>query len=122
MIEEAIKRSASFNIIHLKTTIKIDIFVPGGDLFQQNVLNRKHEETLVGSEKFNLSSPEDIILNKLLWYDKGGRVSERQLFDLMGVVKIQGDSFDKNYFINWARKLGIYDLLLNVFKDAWIKI
>jgi hypothetical protein len=31
---------------------------------------------------------EDIILQKLLWFEKGGRVSKQQLDDVQGVIKI----------------------------------
>ncbi len=44
------------------------------------------------SSEFYFSSPEDIILSKLLWYEKGNRVSERQWLDVLGVIKVQGNS------------------------------
>ena len=43
-------------------------------------------------------------------------------FKTIGVIKIQRDLLDKNYLINWSQKLGVYELLLETFKDAGIKL
>ena len=53
-----------------------------------------------------------------IWYEKGNRVSERQWLDVLGVIKVQGNSLDKDYLINWAQKLDIYSLLVDAFTEA----
>ena len=58
-----------------------------------------------------LCSPEDIILNKLEWYKAGNQVSERQWLDVLGVIKVQGDSLDLDYLKHWAKELDVLDLL-----------
>ena len=121
MIKEAIDRLSSFNLIHLETAIKIDVFIHKRGSYQDSAFNRRQKDTLVENDKsfeFYFSSPEDIILNKLQWYEKGNRVSERQWLDVLGVIKVQGDSLDKDYLINWAQKLDIYNLLVDVFTEA----
>jgi hypothetical protein len=121
MIKEAIDRLSSFNLIHLETAMKIDVFIQKRDSYQDSALNRKQKDTLVENDKsseFYFSSPEDIILNKLLWYEKGNRVSERQWLDVLGVIKVQGNSLDKDYLTNWAKKLDIYSLLVDAFTEA----
>jgi hypothetical protein len=125
MIKEAIYRSSSFNLIHLETAMKIDVFIQKRDSYQDSALNRKQKDTLVENDKsseFYFSSPEDIILNKLIWYEKGNRVSERQWLDVLGVIKVQGNSLDKDYLINWAKKLDIYNLLVDAFTEAEIQL
>ena len=125
MIKEAIDRLSSFNIIHLETAMKIDVFIQKRDSYQNSALNRKQKDTLVENDKsseFYFSSPEDIILNKLKWYEKGNRVSERQWLDVLGVIKVQGNSLDKDYLINWAQKLDIYNLLVDAFTEAGIQL
>jgi len=121
MIREAIKHNTSFNLIHLKTAIKIDIFTRKGDPYQENAKRRKRKDTLIEDEErteFFFSSPEDIILAKLQWYEMGGRVSERQWLDVVGVIKIQGNLLDKNYLKDWSQKLGIIELLHKAYGDA----
>ncbi len=125
MIKEAIDRLSSFNLIHLETAIKIDVFIHKRDSYQDSAFNRRQKDTLVENDKsfeFYLSSPEDIILNKLQWYEKGNRVSERQKLDVLGVIKVQGNSLDKDYLINWAKKLDIYNLLVDAFTEAEIQL
>jgi hypothetical protein len=60
--------------------------------------------------RLQIASPEDTILQKLLWYRKGGGVSERQWNDILGVIKVQGNE--------WAKRSVIEDLLTQVFADS----
>jgi len=123
MIKNAIKSSSSFNLIHLETVIKIDVFVYKDNPYQQNAIERRVEDTLIENDqnsKFYFASPEDIIINKLKWYQIGNRVSERQWLDVIGVIKIQGNTLDKTYLKKWAIKLELIELLKKAFTDAEI--
>jgi hypothetical protein len=125
MIKDAIRNNSSFNLIHFKTSVKIDVFVYKDDLYQQNAIKRRVEDTLVEndlSSKFCFASPEDIIINKLKWYQIGDRTSERQWLDTIGVIKIQGDLLDKKYLKNWAIKLDLIELLRKAFIDAEVSL
>ena len=125
MIKEAIQNSSSFNLIHLETAIKIDVFILKDIPYHQNALERKIKDTLEDDDaktEFYFASPEDIIISKLQWYELGGNVSERQWLDVIGVIKVQGDSLDKNYLQVWSKKLGIFELLKNAFNDAGIHL
>lgn len=125
IIKDAIKNSSSFNLIHLETSLKIDIFVYKDDLYQQNAIERRVEDTLVEndrSSKFCFATPEDIIINKLNWYKMGDKVSERQWLDVIGVIKIQMDSLDKEYLKKWSKKLELIELLEKAFIDGGVKL
>jgi len=122
MVRDAIRKRTSFNLIHLETMIKIDIFVVKNQPYDSNALTRRQPDTLdeESSRMFYLSSPEDIILNKLQWYQKGGRVSEQQWKDVLGVLKVQGNKLDLEYLKYWAPRLNVSDLLNRSFDDAGI--
>jgi hypothetical protein len=125
MIKDAIKNNSSFNLIHFETSVKIDVFVYKDNAYQQNAIKRRVEDTLVEndqSSKFCFASPEDIIINKLNWYQMGNRISERQWIDTIGVIKIQGDLLDKKYLKNWAIKLDLIELLRKAFIDAEVNL
>jgi hypothetical protein len=80
MIKEAISKASSFNIIHLETMMKIDIFTHKKEPYYQSALTRRLKDRLVEDEQdsdFYFSSPEDTILSKLNWYEMGNRTSER---------------------------------------------
>ncbi len=124
MIFDAIERRSSFNIIHLDTMLKIDIFITKNSSYDIETLRRRRKDTLDEEHKsveFYLASPEDIVLNKLLWFRLGGGVSERQWKDVAGVLKVQKNTLDIKYLQQWASELEVEDLLENAFKDAGIK-
>ncbi len=75
MIKVAISGVSSFNLIHLETMMKIDIFIPERVPYHASASARKLKDRLVpddGGSVFYLSSPEDVILSKLRWYEAGG--------------------------------------------------
>jgi hypothetical protein len=120
MIFDAIKRKSSFNIIHLETMFKIDIFLKKSNLYSDEAFKRKRKENLGedGDAEFYISSSEDIILNKLDWFRMGGEVAERQWNDILGVMKVQGKLLDKEYLYKWAEELRVKDLLEKAFTEV----
>ena len=122
MIRDAIRRQSSFNIIHLDTMLKVDVFIPKTRLFDQEELRKVRQEVLSeGTRPFNIASPEGTILNKLEWYRMGGEVSDRQWNDILGVLKVQGTNLDMAYLQHWAANLNVTDLLERAFVDAGLK-
>ena len=112
-MREAVQRNGCFNLIHLWTSLKVDIFVCGTDAFNTSVLSRRLARTIeVGHESLSIwiASPEDVILHKLVWYRKGGEISERQWRDISGVMKQQQDRLDSHYLAEWAERLKVSDL------------
>ena len=61
---------------------------------------------------------EDIILLKLRWFRETGCTSERQWTDVLGVLAVQGEALDFDYFAEWARKLGLEELLSRAKAEA----
>ncbi len=112
MIYDAIKRRGCFNIIHLETMFKVDIFILKNNPYEIMEFTRRKPELISDPDTYvNVATPEDIILNKLLWYKDGGGVSERQWEDAKGIVKVQGDYLDYQYLEYWAGILGLKELL-----------
>jgi len=122
MIRDAIKRRSSFNVIHLDTMLKVDVYIPKSRPFDQEELRRVQQEVLLeGTRPFNIASPEGTILNKLEWYRMGGEVSDRQWNDILGVLKVQGTHLDMAYLKRWAANLKVADLLERALIDAGLK-
>jgi hypothetical protein len=118
-VRDAIQRRSSFNIIHLASILKVDVFIPKSRLFDQEELHRTRLQTLIeGSRPFYVASPEGTILNKLEWYRMGGEVSDRQWNDILGVLKVQGTNLDMAYLHRWAAALQVTDLLERALVDA----
>ena len=125
MIANAIKRGSSFNLIHLETSIKIDVFIPRDQIYHHTAMDRRHRDTLCEENTTTAGyfcSPEDIIINKLQWYEAGGGVSERQWLDVSGVIKVQAESLDTTYLLRWSKYLGLHGLLARAFEEAGVSM
>ena len=125
MMKDAIQSKSSFNLIHLETSIKIDVFLIGESPHQQSAIQRRVRDTFEDDDvqtEYYFSSPEDVIISKLKWYESGGKVSERQWHDVIGVMKVQGNSLDTKYLQKWANQLGVYELLKIAYSDAGIQL
>jgi hypothetical protein len=112
-VMRAIRDKSSFNVIHLDSGIKVDLFVRGDAPFDLEEFAR-HRAELVQTEPerhIYVKTAEDILLRKLLWYQMGGEVSDRQWLDLLGIARTQGDDIDRSYVKHWARELGVRQLL-----------
>ncbi len=119
MMENAIKNRSSFNLIHLKTMFKVDVFVLKDRAYEREALKRRMEKSVSEetSTKFFWEHPEDVILHKLEWYKAGGMVSERQWDDVLGMLRVQGDALHMEYLHRWAENLGVSELLQKALNE-----
>jgi hypothetical protein len=124
MIWDAIRHESSFNLIHLATMVKVDIFVAHKHAFDDEVFRRVRQDALEEGESarpFYLASPEDVILRKLEWYKASGSVSDRQWRDVLGILAVQAAALDKAYLQRWARTLGVAELLERALTEAGLR-
>ena len=119
-IHEAIQHGSSFNVIHLDTMFKIDIFVLQDDPASREEMSRRelYEISEESKEGLFLATAEDIILRKLYWFQLGGGSSERQWNDVLGVLQVQKERLDYPYLQLGARHMGVASLLEQAIKDA----
>ncbi len=119
-VRDAIARRASFNVIHLETMLKVDVFVSKDRPFDRRAMDRARitpPET--GHERpLPLASAEDTILAKLEWFRRGGEVSERQWADVLGVLRAGGETLDSRYLEQGAGELAVSDLLGRALAEA----
>lgn len=119
MIQQAVRRCGSFNVIHLASMFKIDVFVPEDTPFARaNMQRRVALEVPEAGRTLYFCSAEDIVLHKLLWYRAGSGVSDRQWYDLQGVLRLQARGLDLAYLQRWAGELGIAALLHQALEEA----
>ena len=119
-IEDAVKRSSCFKVIHLPSAFKVDIFILKNRDFDRSSMQRAMPGRVGMESDFEvpIASPEDTILSKLEWYRLGNEVSERQWDDVLRVLKILGQTVDKDYLEFNAAELGVTDLLQKLFGDV----
>ena len=112
-IHDAIRKHSSFNVIHLATMFKVDIFIPKGRPFDRQQLDRRQPWVADpdSGRMIYVATPEDTVLAKLAWYRLGDEISDRQWRDILGVLAVQGARLDMDYMDQWAATLGVSDLL-----------
>lgn len=118
-IADAIRRRAMFNVIHLATMMKVDIYVAATE-FDQSALSRHRLDSLLrtpDARQFSIATAEDVILHKLTWFRDGGQVSERQWNDVIGVLRVQRN-LDLAFLRDWAARLEVTDLFERALLEA----
>jgi len=117
----AVESRRSFNLVHLATMLKVDIFVSKGRPFDREALARAQQELLEeapAARRFSVASLEDTVLAKLEWFLMGGEVSERQWSDVVGVLRTAGPTADQAYLRQWAAALDVSNLLERALEEA----
>jgi hypothetical protein len=122
MISEAIQKQSSFNLIHLETLFKVDVFPLKDRPFDRKAFSRRLSKAVSEgtTDQLFFATPEDIILSKLEWYKAGEGISERQWNDVLGILKVQGSGLDMAYLKQWAEELDLFDLLRRAMDEAGI--
>ena len=112
VFEDAARKRGQFNLIHLDHAFKIDLWLLKGSPYDEASFHRRLLGVMFEREVW-VSSPEDVILSKLLWY-QAAPASDRQLQDALAVYEIQEPYVEHEYLDHWAHTLGIADLLERV--------
>jgi hypothetical protein len=123
-IRDAINRRTSFNLIDLKSYFKADVFVARDDEPARLQMARSHRYSLGDGPGHELvvASPEDVIAQKLVWFQLGDRVSERQWQDALGVLKVAGTRLDLEYLRRVSAMLGVAELLAAAAREAGVDL
>jgi len=107
-VERAVREGSQFNIIHPSSGLKIDVIIPKKSEFDRlRFERRKNVQTAEGLD-VSYSSPEDIIVSKLEFYQQGG--SEKHLRDAAGIVKVTGNELDFGYRATWMGRKGLREI------------
>lgn len=114
---DAVRRRSSCNLIHRATAFKVDLFVRRERPFSRSEMARR-ERIEVAGLSLPIATAEDSVLTKLEWFEMGGRVSDRQWRDVLGVIKGCRGGLDVAYLERWATELGVRELLARALREA----
>lgn len=104
-MREAYAAEGEFSIVDSESGIKADFWIARrADAFSASRLARRVPK-VIAEETVYFSSPEDLILSKLLWHRQSP--SDRQIEDVRSVLAVSGMVLDRAYLEEWAAKLGV---------------
>ena len=105
---DALDKGLMFNVVHKESGHKVDLIVRKPRMYDRMSLSRRAEATYQG-KRIWLQTPEDTILAKLDWARDSH--SERQMQDVLNVIKQKRGQLDLNYLKQWAKELQVEDTL-----------
>ena len=119
-VRRAVAEHRSFSALHVEWHVQVDFFPAGRSPLDGPELDRRQSVQLPDAPEARVpvATAEDIILRKLEWYTQSGSVLERQLRDVVGVMKVQGPELDLAYLHGWSRQLGVEGVFEQCLKDA----
>lgn len=108
----AVEQSMSFNLID-DAGLKVDLFVLGNSPLDRLQLEHRRRIMVRDDPPRHLwvTAPAEQVLRKLEWYQAGGRTSERQWRDVIGILRMQGTKLDRAGLAKTAASLGLGALL-----------
>lgn len=115
-----VRAAGSFNIVHIESAVKVDIFVAGSDPLDRERLRRRRRIVVgaIGNQAtLYVDTAEDVVLRKLEWYRRGADTSERQWRDVLAVLRVQ-QHLEQTYLRTWSTRLEITDLLNRALKEV----
>ena len=121
-IRDAIANRSSFNLIHLDTAMKVDVFVPKHRKFDAEQFDRVQRTPVAegSSIEVPVCAAEDIVVAKLEWFRMGHETSDRQWNDILGVLRLNTPTLDFALMQHHAMGLGVLDLLTKALQEARI--
>lgn len=104
---EAVIERAQFNIIHISSAMKIDVFVPSDDVARSQIYRSRRFSVLPGLAA-EVSPPEELIVKKMVYYREGG--SERHLRDVASMLSVSDDLIDRQRIQDLTERLGLEEV------------
>jgi hypothetical protein len=100
-VRSAVLSQRQFNLMHLKSGIKVDLIVRKAAEYRQVEFARRRQVDFAGVKTW-IVTREDLILSKLVWAkDSGSELQQRDVRSLMD------EGLDRAYLEQWAKRLGV---------------
>ncbi len=107
------RSSKPFYLLSMMDVTKFHFYPANADAFGMVQLERKRLERVdfLADVRVPVASPEDVVLAKLRWFDKGKRAIARHWADVQALVKARGEDLDWKHVEAWGPRLGVGDLV-----------
>ena len=102
--EIAREKKGQFNLIHVKTGFKADMYTTGRDDFNAWALRNARKFDFKG-ENIRVAPPECIIVRKLEFFREGG--SEKHLRDIRAMLTVSGEMISREDLNYWIQRQSV---------------
>jgi hypothetical protein len=109
-VREAVARAGTFNLIHTRLIVKVDMVVRKSDDYRRTEFGRRRRVSL-DDRVIVVVAPEDLVISKLHWASQTR--SEVQLGDVRNVLQSVA-ALDRTYLEHWIGHLGLEALYREV--------
>lgn len=106
-VEQRRPQRGHFNLIHLDSGLKADVYLAGRDPFHAWAMARRRA-IVVNDLKAWFAPPEYVILRKLQFYQEGQ--SEKHLQDIQGILRCSSQMLDMAWLNHTLRDQGLEPL------------
>jgi hypothetical protein len=103
-VEAAREQRGHFNLIHVASGMKADIYCANSDPLHHWAIARARR-TPVGGFEIVIAPPEYVIVRKLEYFREGG--SEKHVRDIRAMLANLGTSIDQASLREWIERLGL---------------
>jgi hypothetical protein len=112
-VRQAVEWRSCFNLIHLPTAYKVDVFVSRGRPFDREAMARAVLQSLTADDPLRVpvATVEDSVVAKLEWFRLGDESSQRQWDDVSRLLALHGAALDLAHMRRMAESVGVLDLL-----------
>ena len=93
-----------FNILHIDSGFKADVFLRGTDPLRSWAFQRIRPMKF-GALTIRVAPPEYVIVRKLEYFREGG--SEKHLRDIRSMLAVSGDQIDRAAIGEWIHRQGL---------------
>lgn len=97
-----------FNILHRETALRADVYLAANDSLIEWGFDRR-VRLQVGGASIWVAPIEYVILRKLEYYEQSG--SDRHLRDVAMMLRISGETVDRDSLFQWAERLDLLEAL-----------
>ena len=104
--EQARLQRGHFNLIHLESGYKADIYLAGSDPLHAWALPQRRRMRWNGNQELAVAPPEYVVLRKLEFYREGR--SSKHAADIRAILEITG--VDESVLAPWLERLGLLSL------------
>ena len=115
MLLETVTMTGRYVGKHAATGFKVELFLLTDDAHDRARFDRRQRQPFLTNTTY-LPTAEDVIIQKLRWFERGRRAKDRD--DAMNVITVQAGRLDLDYIRRWCDQHGTRSLFETLLVES----